>query len=428
MSSLSRRNFVRSAGLVTLFSPFLDVLTAPSARAAGPAYENLLLFFTPGTAPESWKPRGSSDTNIVWSPMTEPLAPIASNIVLVDNLSSFGSAAGHGSPGGLTGKGWGEPTHLSVEQYISDKLPAAPLKTLLLGGVSTEQQTNFFRNGVALSPLFSLSSAYQAAFGGFSPTAPSEPAEPGAPDDTTRRRKSSLDLVKKELSELSGLLGTSERQKLELHADSIRQLERSFETPDGGGPPVSDACAVPDMPAAESELVLNSAKHLELAVHALACGRTRVAAVQFGHHQNTQISIPEVGQPGDWHNTFMHSDRAPFTRLIKLEQWLCGQFVSAVQKLQGIVMPDGETLFDKTLVLWARDMGDGPNHGGDDMRFVFAGGAGKYLKLAQNGRYIDGRGAHHQSALLAACEALGVDYSGFGDTGQARSVLSGLSV
>jgi hypothetical protein len=62
------------------------------------------------------------------------------------------------------------------------------------------------------------------------------------------------------------------------------------------------------------------------------------------------------------------------------------------------------------------------------MRFVFAGGAGKYLKLAANGRYIDGRGAHHQSALLAMCQALGVDYSGFGDTRQARSVLSGLSV
>jgi hypothetical protein len=91
-------------------------------------------------------------------------------------------------------------------------------------------------------------------------------------------------------------------------------------------------------------------------------------------------------------------------------------------------MPDGETLLDKTLVVWARDMGDGPNHGGDDMRFVFAGGAGKYLKLAANGRYIDGRGAHHQSALLATCQALGVDFSGFGDTRQARSVLSGLSV
>jgi len=27
--------------------------------------------------------------------------------------------------------------------------------------------------------------------------------------------------------------------------------------------------------------------------------------VQFGHHQNTQVSLTEVGSPGDWHNTFM---------------------------------------------------------------------------------------------------------------------------
>jgi hypothetical protein len=424
---LSRRNFVRSAGLATLFSPFLDLLSAPSAKAAGPNYENLLLFFTPGTAPASWKPTGSSDSNVMWSRMTEPLAPLAANVILVDNLSSFGSAAGHGSPGGLTGKGYGEPTHLSVEQYISDKLPASPIKNLLLGGVSTEQQTTFFRNGMALSPIFSVSAAFQAAFGGFNPSTGGEPPDPGVPDDKVRRKRTSLDFVKDELTQLSAALGPSERHKLELHADSIHQLELSLEVPDGGGGPISSSCMVPGMPAAQSELVLNSAKHLELGIQALACARTRVVAVQFGHHQNTQVALPDVGEPGDWHNTFMHSDRPPFDRLIKLEQWLCEQFVAAAEKLKTISMPDGETLFDKTLMVWARDMGDGPGHGGDDMRFVFSGGAGKYLKFAPNGRYIDGRGAHHQSALLATCQALGVDFSGFGDTQQARQVLSGLS-
>ncbi|HEY3496375.1 MAG TPA: DUF1552 domain-containing protein [Polyangiaceae bacterium] len=427
MSPLSRRNFVRSAGLVTLFSPFLDLLTAPTAKAAGPAYQNLLLFFTPGTSPASWKPKGSSDMSVTWSPMTEPLAQIKESVVLVDNLSSFGTAGSHGAPGGLTGKGYGAPTHHSVEQYISDKLTGAPIKNVLLGGVSSEQQTNFFRGGMPLTPISSLSAAHQSLFGGFTPGTGEPAPGPAVPDDKLRRKKSSLDFVTKELRALSAALGPSERVKLELHADSIRQLELTLEADNGDGPPIGESCVVPGVPAVETEVVVNAAKHLQLAIQAFACGRTRVAAVQFGHHQNTQVSIPEVGQPGDWHNTFMHSDMAPFPRLIKLEQWLCEQFVAAAKKLQETVMPDGETLFDKTLMVWARDMGDGPGHGGDDMRFVFAGGPGKYLKLSPNGRYIDGKGAHHQSALLATCQALGVDFGTFGDTQQARGVLGGLS-
>jgi len=91
-------------------------------------------------------------------------------------------------------------------------------------------------------------------------------------------------------------------------------------------------------------------------------------------------------------------------------------------------LADGSgTLFDRTLMFWARDMGDGVPHSGDDMRYVFAGG-GSYFKFSPNGRYIDGKGAAHQNALISVCEAMGVsDYQGFGDQGHARTPLSGLT-
>ncbi len=427
-SLLRRRAFLQSAGLATLFAPFVELVRAPNASAAPVGgYENLLLFFTSGTDIASWTPKGSTDTKIVWSPMTEPLEPLKANLVLVEKLSSNGTADSHGSPGGLTGKGYGAPTHISIEQWVSDQLPQTPIKNLLLGGVSTEQQTTFYRDGRALSPIFSVSAAHQAIFGGFTP--PSDtPPDPNVPDDKTRRRTSSLDLVKRELAELSQTLGATERQKLELHADSIRQLELTLASGGGGGPPPAASCAVPAVPTAESEVLLNSVKHLDLAVMALACGRTRVAAVQFGHHQNTQVSLPEVGAPGDWHNTFLHSDMAPRQRLIALERWLCGQFVAAAEKLKAIPLSGGAgTLFDKTLMVWARDMGDGVLHSGSDMRFVFAGGDNGYLKLSPDGRYIDGQGAPHQNALISMAEALGIaDYQDFGDPSHPRVPLAGL--
>jgi len=429
MPALHRRDFLRSAALATLFAPFMDLLRTPtaSAQSAG-GYENLLLFVTNGTDIPLWTPRGSSETRIAWSAMTEPLAPLAANLVIVEKLDGNGTTSSHGAPGGLTGKGYGQPTHISIEQWVSDKLPQMPVKNVILGGVSSEQQTTFFRDGRALSPLFSLSAAHQALFGGFTPADPMMPVGPAPPDDKLRRRTSMLAHVKDELTALSATLGAQERQKLELHTDSIRQLELTLASGGGGGPPPATACTVPSVPGAESEVLLASAKHLDLAVNAFACGRTRVAAVQFGHHQNTQVSIPEVGAPGDWHNSFMHSDMAPRKRLTDLERWLCKQFVGAADKLKAVPLANGSgTLFDKTLMVWARDMGDGVLHSGDDMRFVFAGGAGGGLKLAPEGRYLDGRGAPHQNALVSICELLGIsDYQGFGDSAHPRTGLSGL--
>lgn len=430
MTRLSRRHFARSAGLVTLFAPFLDLLEDKTARAASaPAYTNLLLFFTAGTDIAAWTPRGSSDSNIAFSAMTEPLEPLKANLCIIEKLSSFGSASSHGSPGGLTGLNHGAPTHISVEQFISDRLPQMPIKNLILGGVSSEQQTTFYREGRALTPIYSPQTAHQAIFSGFTPGGGNMTDPPGM-TVAERRRRSALDLVKGELTALSGRLGAAEREKLELHADSIRQLEQSLEAGMGGGSEPIAECSVPGAPDAGSEPLLASASHLDLAVRALACGRTRVAAVQFGHHQNTQVSLPDVGSPGDWHNTFMHSDMAPRTRLIELERWLCRQFVRAADQLKATPLLDGSgSLFDRTLMVWARDMGDGVLHSGDDMRFVFAGGSGSYLAFSPNGRYIDGRGAHHQSALVSMCEAMGVtDYSAFGDPNQPRTPVPTLSV
>jgi hypothetical protein len=431
---MKRRDLLRSAGLVTLFAPFLDLLEPKRVQAASQAgFDNLLVFFSNGTDIPSWTPKGSSDTSITFSKMTAPLEAIKSNLILVENLDGNGTTASHGAPGGLTGQGYGPPTQISVEQWISDRLPTAPIKNVLLGSVSTEQQTTFYRDGKAISPIFSVTAGYQALFSGF--TAPSggtttPPAMTG-PDPSAARRQSSLDLLKDELSLLSQSLGATERQKLDLHADSIRQLEQtlaSSSSSGGGGGTTTASCTLPDMPMNNSEVLLNSATHLDLAIAAFACGRTRVAAVQFGHHQNTQVSLTEVGAPGDWHNTFCHSDMPPRTRLVNLEGWLCEQFVGAVNKLKAIPLADGSgSLLDRTLVFWARDMGDAVLHTGDNMRFAFAGG-GNYLKFSPNGRYIDGKGAPHQNALISVCEAMGVtDYSKFGDQSHPRQPLSGLT-
>src|SRR5690606_4889482 len=98
----------------------------------------------------------------------------------------------------------------------------------------------------------------------------------------------------------------------------------------------------------------------------------------------------------------------------------------AAQKLKDTPAPDGNgSLFDQTLMLWARDMGDAVVHDGSDMRFVLSGGAGGYLR--SGGAYVDGGGRAHSKVLINALEALGIqEFSGFGDGNTDREPMTEL--
>jgi len=138
---------------------------------------------------------------------------------------------------------------------------------------------------------------------------------------------------------------------------------------------------------------------------------------------------------GDQHNGFIHSGSGEnFKSLIAFEAWLATQFAKVVTDLKSKPDPDGGsgTLYDSTLVVWARDMGDAVNHDMKNMRFVLAGGAGGYLKQAAGGRYVNAGGGasnRHERVLLNVLEAMGVtDYTGFGDPGfTGKSPLSGIA-
>jgi hypothetical protein len=170
----------------------------------------------------------------------------------------------------------------------------------------------------------------------------------------------------------------------------------------------------------------NTALLLPLAINAFSCDLTRVASVQFGHHQNCPVDIPGV-VTGEWHNEFLHSPQKA-AELLKLEQWLSQQFVDAALQLQSLPAPDGNgTLYDQTLMVWARDMGDSINHGDSNMVYVFAGGAGGYLEHSGSGRYIKAGGGAHVKALLNCAEAMGLsDYGSFG-TGTDKTPFSELT-
>jgi hypothetical protein len=412
----SRRTLTKSAGASLLMAPFYNLLAPRPARAQSGTPKRVLIFHNQPCDTKQWMPLNVSGENFTLPEMMQGLKPILPNVVIVDGLAPKQPGDNHFSPHAVTGvgrEGRSDKAIISIEQWIGDQLEKTPdkrpIKNLILGA-SAGSESVFYRNNARLSTIASPMSAYNTVFSGAAPMMGAGPSK------LLEQRKSILDVVKQDVSDLQGALGSSEKQKLELHLDSIRQ----FETRIAGSMKGEAACTKPGAPSDDLGSVAAKTKadlaHLDLIVNAFACDITRLGAVQFGNSHTWQFDTP-TGLRGELHMGIIHVQKIPAE--IAIQNWLATQFTAVCQKLQSIPEPDGNgTLFDNTLVIWTRDFGDADGHNSSSMKFVVAQGTGgKYLKTAPNGRYMRITGNNRQERiLLNLAEHMGIrDYTGFGD-------------
>jgi Protein of unknown function (DUF1552) len=445
MRRFSRRQFAGSVGAGLLLAPFINLATRKQAQAAVKQSKRILLFCSMGTKPSLWTPTGiSGETINTWSAMTQPLSAVKANVVLVEGMPSGNPNDGHGASDSLTGQGFGYygqgVIKMSVDQFVAKKLVAGginrPISSLLLGGNTSDSGgiSQFYggANGGNLPTIGSPLSAFNTVFGGALPSGTSASA-------LLTRRKSILDTIKNEATTLKTSLGANEKAKLDAHLDSIRQLENKL----GAAMPAGGACMKPNTPGADStvqymgglDACAANVIHQNIIASAFACDITRVACLQYGNDQKLMVNAPGTGLPyDDQHGGFIHSGASSnFANLVKFEAYLATQFVNIINLLKGFQDPEdsSKTLFDTTLMLWARDMGDADQHNQQSMRFVLASGSnGGYLKTAAGGRYIKST-ERHERILLNVCEAMGItSFAGFGDpglTGTAKTPLPNIA-
>ena len=428
MPRLTRRGLLKTAGAGLIAAPFLSLLDGKPARATG-RVKRVLFFCTMGTQPEVWSPTAVSGEDITtFGPGTQPLDAIRENIVLVEGLSSGSPTEGHGCPQALCGLGFQyESMVTSVDQFISDQLKTmgvnAPIPALLLGDVTGEAATGkvmFRRAGTQLYPLASPLTAFNTVFGNF------VPMNGTGVDTLNKRRLATCTLIEDDIATLQTRLGPRERNRLQRHYDSIKQIEtRLMQAP----PTPMGSCTVPAMPTDATNSLTNNRMHLDLIVNAFACDITRVAGIHYGNDQSLKVDLPSVPLAGNEHGDFIHTGAGEnYARLAKFEAWLAGEFAYVVQQLKTRDEADGSgKLLDNTLVIWCRDFGEADQHWQYSMKFVLAGGANKYLKTSAMGRYIKGAGTktmpvpagsgdRHERVLLNVCDALGItSFTGFGD-------------
>lgn len=459
---LSRRALLRGVGGVAISLPFLDIMRPQSVLADPPVAPPKRFFafltkngFVNDQPSDYWSPTGT-ETSFTLSPILQPLAPHQSKLIVLkgvsmasayfDTADECGHARGHAnqltgiarlSPGALGGP--------SIDQYLASKIGQSTkfpsLLTATLPGYGDLFPSPFASGpGQAQQPA---ADPYEVFTQMFSDPAANASAM-AAMQALEQQKKSVLDTVSADLTELQGRLGASDKMLLEAHLASIRAMEQQFT----GAGQADAACTQPGAPAGstrqdgtvysgkgayrDEDVPTVTKNHLDLIAMAFACDLTRVAALDMG--ADPVYSWVASNQGLAYHQlTHSLTTQAAIQNFININVWQAQQFKYLLDKLDAVTEGNGSTILDNSIAFWSTHIRS-TFHTFHNIEYTIAGGAGgvfktgRFIQLpnkypddygfdAQNGPYVHsaGDGPNHNDLLVAFLNAMGLPDKTFGD-------------
>jgi hypothetical protein len=432
----TRRRFLGAAGAATSALALFPWLERRARAEAVPP--RLLLYYTPhGTVWDRYRPAGG-ETDFTLSPILTPLAAHRDKLVITDgvNMSSGTEyyiphtytmpALWTGSPIDTASTifcrddhmqcfGWG--TGRSIDQLVAERLaPTTPFPTIELGyqcgNLHPAKRMIYSSPGNTKAPLDDPARAFDQVFGGMV-------ADPGAEAKAllALRRKSVLDTALADFNSRRATLTATDRARLDAHADSMRELERTLAES-------GTACTKPDAPAdISAETAID--RQSDLIASAFGCGLTRIASFQLRIADNDNSLYPWVGLDEGGHHTLSHeNDDTTLATLAELYTWYSERFAYLLDRLASTPDTDGSSVLDNTIVVWGSELGVGWSHSLDNVPFVFAGGANSGLR---GGRYLKVTNTQWTRVLVTALHAMGLtDIASHGSIDTGDGALTGV--
>ena len=200
-----------------------------------------------------------------------------------------------------------------------------------------------------------------------------------------------FDPVQGQLQTLRGLLGTTERAKLDTHLDAVEQVKYDLEQQ----VPVTTGCYADSSDIASN--LINSADyrdevtkaHVDVLVGGMSCGSSRVGTLQIGRSAD-QVIIKSVSSSRNPHDCAHRYGSVSEWR--ESRRWYIQKVKYLMDQLARYPDPDvpGDSLLDHTLVVLTSEMADGAPEHMQDVPVTLMGGASGLLKSGTgNGRFYD---------------------------------------
>ena len=346
--------------------PMLEaMLPKGSAAQAGAAPKRIVFWFTAnGTRQDIWSPPANMDLS--GHPMHSALAPFAQKMLFLDGVDQDvaydsigdghqtgmaclltnaeilpGSLFCEGACDGATPQyvGWGGGQ--SVDQYLADEIAkdvVTKFRSLELG-VQVRSSTVWSRMSYSgpdtpVPHREDPSQNFNDFFGDLD-------TDPFALELIRKRRRSVLDAVMEDHQTFNQRLGSADRQTLEQHLQSIRDLETRLDATGALGA----ACQEPNVALPGSNYQQNDQypatgrAQMDMLVMALACDMTRVASLQWSRSvSNVQHNWVPL-RLGEGHHDLSHYDdnnADSQADLLEINKWYSEQFAYMLGLMDGI--------------------------------------------------------------------------------------------
>ncbi|MCA3011581.1 MAG: DUF1552 domain-containing protein [Myxococcaceae bacterium] len=446
MSRFTRRRLLGAGGVIVAL-PFLESLLPRAARAQPQAAppRRVLWVFTANGDQESRRFSTRHETNFVLDEFLAPYQPHRADMLFVEGVDKYhyrlpagqradghqqgGSAlapwrSGSGSfpIGGQQGQTIGYVLGPSIDRVIGERVQAASASVRFAhfnfrvgdrGNNIWNQHSHRGPQGTQspIPPETDPFAAYTRIFAS---------VDPAAREAALRRlamRQSALDAVKAELAELGPRLSVDDRRRLELHAESVRELERSLSGMAAQVPQCTTfTTGAPRDPYDAANWWEIGRLFAKISAMAFACDLTR--SINFNWSGNTSDRIyRELGHT-EGHHTISHDSSATaFGRIRQIMRALHQRTVDGLYaELKAIPEGQGQSVYDNTLIVHWSELAQGDTHGNSNNLVMFGGGA---KRLFRTGRFVNLAGQQRNSFadLLVPCfHFMGfTDVTSFGD-------------
>jgi hypothetical protein len=371
---LSRRALLRGAG-VCVGLPLLEGMT-PQLKAQAPTPRRVFAICNNlGLLPGEFFPTGSGPTYAP-SNYLKLLDPYRDHFTAFSGVShpnvdgghpsdiSFLTAAPHPASSSFRNT-------ISLDQYIAERIGSQTRFPSLTLSVNTGfRSLSWSGSGVAIPPEQSAANVFRQMF----IQGNAQEVESKINDLNTGR--SILDTVSTQASRLSQNISSSDRARLDQYFTSVRELEGLLLASQGWErkpKPVVKEAEPQDLPS-PAQYMAKVAQMYSLVRLAFETDSTRAVTLMLDSVSSPVLQIRGATINDGYHNLSHHGkseDKLAQLRLI--DTWHMRLLADLFKGLQA-VRENGETLLDRSMVLYGSNLGDANAHATSNMPVLLAGG------------------------------------------------------
>jgi hypothetical protein len=384
-SALSRRRFLMGTG-IALSIPWLEAMspvfaTGTDKATVGTPRRMFAICNNLGLLPDEFFPK-TTGRNYTPSPYLEALRDHRDQFTVFSGVSHpdvdgghpadncFLTAAPHPGSGGFRNT-------ISLDQYIAERIGHLTRFPSLNLGVNVDRgarSLSWTGSGVLIPCEEKASDVFRRLF------LQGTQAETDSQVRKLELGQSILDAVAGQASELKRHVGAHDRDRLDQYFTSVRELEQrmqmSREWEHKPKPTVS--ASVPLDPASPREYMEKVRLMYDLARLAFETDSTRSIALLLDSVNSPVIELGETKLTEAYHNLSHHGrSEAKLAQLKAIDLWHM-QLISGLLTGLKNVREQGETLLDRTMVLYGSNLGNANTHVTTNLPTLFAGGGFKH--------------------------------------------------